>query len=124
MCTQNPCGCSSGNNLIFACSGAADVGAIADRAARQMAKDGTGKMFCAVGIGGQVESILKTTAAAAKILAIDGCQHNCVDNSLRQAGFTNFMHMQLADLGLEKGCCPVNDETINKVAAKGKEMMS
>ena len=41
--------------MIFACSGAADVGAVADQAARKMTRDGTGKMFCLAGIGGRVK---------------------------------------------------------------------
>ncbi len=44
--------CSSATKLIFACSGAADVGAIADQAARKLTRDGVGKMFCLAGIGG------------------------------------------------------------------------
>lgn len=124
MSAQNSCGCGAASKLIFACSGAADVGAIADRAARQMTKDGIGRMFCSNGIGGRISGILKTTEAACKVLAIDGCPLNCVKNSLEQAGFTKFLHLQLADLGMEKGSSPATDENIGKAAAKGKEMMA
>ena len=82
--------CKGGPKLIFACSGAADVGAIADRAARKMNKEGVGKMFCTVGIGGRVQGILKATEAASDILAIDGCPLNCTKASLEQAGFKDF----------------------------------
>ena len=37
----------------FPCSGASDVGGLSDQAARQMALDGTGKMYCLAGIGGR-----------------------------------------------------------------------
>ena len=124
MSTENSCECSGGPKLIFACSGAADVGAIADQAARKMAKEGNGKMFCTVGIGGRVSGIMKTTESADSILAIDGCPLNCVKNSLHQAGFDQFDHLQLADLGLEKCKSPVIEDNISMVAAKGKEMMS
>jgi uncharacterized metal-binding protein len=109
--------------LIFACSGAADVGAIADRAARKMTQMGIGKMFCTVGIGGRISGILKTTEAAEKILAIDGCPLNCVKQSLELAGFKTFVHLQLADLGMEKGKTPVSEEAVDKVAAEGKERL-
>ena len=56
--------CSGGPVLIFACSGAADVGQIADMAARKMTKDGLGKMFCTVGLGGKIEPIIATTRLA------------------------------------------------------------
>ena len=86
--------------MIFACSGAADVGAIADQAARRLTKDGAGKMYCLAGVGGRVSGIMATTESAAKILAIDGCPLNCVKNCLEQAGFKKYEHLQLAH------CCP------------------
>jgi uncharacterized metal-binding protein len=124
MSQENTCSCSGGPKLIFACSGAADVGEIADKAARQLAKDGVGKMYCAAGIGARVSGIMKTTEAAAKILAIDGCSLNCVKNSLEKAGFTKFTYLQLAELGLEKCSSPVTEANIAKVVAKGKEKMA
>ncbi len=123
MSSENSCQCSGGPKLIFACSGAADVGGIADQAARKMTKEGVGKMFCTVGIGGRISGIMKTTESADKILAIDGCPLNCVKNSLEQAGFNKFEHLQLADLGLEKCSSPVTEDNIAKVVAKSKEIM-
>ncbi len=111
-------------SLIFACSGAADVGEISDRAARKMSKDGLGKMFCLAGIGGRVEPVMQKTRSASKILTIDGCGLDCVKNCLEQVGFTEFRHLQVAELGMEKGKSPATDENISKVVAKGKEMMS
>ena len=124
MSSEKSCECSGGPKLIFACSGAADVGAIADQAARKMTKEGIGKMFCTAGIGGRVSGIMKTTESADKILAIDGCPLNCVKNSLQQAGFNKYEHLQLADLGMEKCSSPVTEENVSKVVAKGKEMIS
>ena len=124
MSAENSSECSVGPKLIFACSGAADVGAISDQAARKLAKEGIGKMFCTAGIGGRVSGIMKTTESAERILAIDGCPLNCVKNSLQQAGFNQFDHLQLADLGLDKCNSPVTEENISKVAIKGKEMIS
>ena len=119
MSGKSACACGVGPKLIFACSGAADVGAIADQAARKLTKEGAGKMYCLAGIGGRVSGILKTTESAARILAMDGCSLNCAKNCLEQAGFTKFEHLQLADLGLEKGKSPVNDENIARVCEAG-----
>jgi uncharacterized metal-binding protein len=119
MSKENSCACSAAPKLIFACSGAADVGALSDQAARKLTREGAGKMYCLAGIGGRVSGILKTTEAAARILAIDGCPLNCAKNCLEQAGFTQFEHLQLADLGLEKGKSPVNDENIARVCEAG-----
>jgi len=115
--------CSGGPKLIFACSGAADVGEIADRAARQMAKDGIGKMFCLAGIGGRVDGIIKTTQEASQILTIDGCGLDCAKKSLELAGFSDFKHLQLTELDMEKGKTAVTEQTIAKVVEKGSEVM-
>jgi len=116
---KKACGCGTAPKLIFACSGAADVGAIADQTARKLTKEGAGKMYCTAGIGGRVSGIMATTGAAAKILAIDGCPLSCAKNTLLQAGFDRFEHLQLADLGMEKGKTPPTPENIAKAAAAG-----
>jgi uncharacterized metal-binding protein len=111
--------CGGAPKLIFACSGAADVGAIADLAARRLTLHGAGRMFCLAGVGGRVSGILKTTKAASGILAIDGCSLDCAKNTLVQAGFTKFEHVRVTDLGIEKGKSPVSDDNVAKVAAQG-----
>ena len=116
--------CCGGTRLIFACSGAADVGAIADQAARRLAQDGVGKMFCLAGVGGRVSGIMKTTEAADRILAIDGCPLQCAKHCLEQAGLTKFEHLQLAEIGLEKGKSPVSDDAVGKAAAEGRRMLT
>lgn len=124
MSEQKSCTCSAAPKLIFACSGAADVGAIADQAARKLTSEGAGKMFCLAGIGGRVSGIMKTTESAEKILVIDGCPLNCAKNCLEQAGFTKFEHVNLSDLGLNKGQSAVTEENIQKAVDSGKAKLS
>lgn len=124
MDDKNNCACSSAPKLIFACSGAADVGALADQAARKMTRDGNGKMFCLAGIGGRVSGIMASTGAAAAILAIDGCALNCAKKSLEEAGFNNFEHILLSDLGFKKGESPVSEEAVARIAEAGAELIS
>jgi len=116
--------CGGGPKLIFACSGAADVGAVADQAARRMTKEGAGSMFCLAGVGGRVAPIMEKTKSASKILAIDGCPLDCVAETLKQAGVESFAQLRVTDLGLEKGSTPINDASIEKVVAKGCELMN
>jgi len=108
--------------LIFACSGAADVGEIADRAARELGKNGIGRMFCLAGVGGRVAGIMEKTGEASEILAIDGCELDCAKKSLEQAGFSRFKHVRVTDLGMAKGQTPATEENILKVVARGKEV--
>jgi uncharacterized metal-binding protein len=122
--SENKTVCGGGPTLIFSCSGAADVGEISDRSARKLSKEGAGAMFCLAGLGGKVEPIMKKTASASKILAIDGCNLDCVKLCLQEAGFNEFEHLRVTDLGMEKGSSPASDKKIDKVTAKAIEMLS
>ena len=115
--------CNTAAKLIFACSGGADVGEIADRAARRASRKSCGRMFCLAGIGGRIGGILQAARAAPGVLAIDGCSLDCAKNTLQQAGFNNFAHLQIAECGLEKGKAAVTDENIMKIADKAAEML-
>jgi uncharacterized metal-binding protein len=115
--------CTAAPTLIFACSGAADVGEVADRAARKLTADGAGKMYCLAGIGGRVAGILKTTGEADKILAVDGCPLDCTKLSLEEAGFTKFQHMRVTDLGLAKGQSPATEENVASVSEAARHRL-
>jgi len=121
---QAGCGCGGAPKLVFACSGAADVGHIADMAARKLTAEGAGKMFCLAGVGGRVSGILATTQAAAAILAIDGCPLDCARKTLEEAGFHEFEHLRLSDLGMEKGQSPATDERVEKVVSRAKSRLA
>ena len=97
--TQAQCSCSSAPKFVFPCSGASDVGGLSDQAARQMSGDGTGKMYCLAGIGGRVEGIMANTKAAARVLVIDGCDQECARKTMELAGFKDFQHLKLAEMG-------------------------
>ena len=114
------CSCSAAPKLIFSCSGAADVGEVADRAARNLTRAGVGKMYCLAGIGGGIPSFIEQTGAASTILAIDGCPTACSSAILKQAGFKGFSCIQLADIGLSKGATPASPENIERVVAAAR----
>ncbi len=123
MGTGCECSGKDGLKLIFACSGAADVGELSDRAARKMTADGTGKMFCMAGIGGKVDFILETTRSADKVLALDGCPMDCVKRSLENAGFAEFATLRVTDCGFEKGKTDVNEDAVAEIAEKAAELL-
>ncbi len=119
---QSAC-CSPAAKIIFPCSGSADVGKIADLAARKLMADGVGKMSCLAGVGGRVSVIMETTRTAQAILAIDGCPLHCARHTLEQAGFKKSEHLCLSDLGMAKGKTPVTEEAVAKVASQGKSRL-
>ncbi|MFZ2394763.1 MAG: putative zinc-binding protein [Smithella sp.] len=60
-------------NLIYACSGAADVGAIADQVARRLRSEGVAKMTCLAGIGAELPSHVQSAKDSDVNIAIGGC---------------------------------------------------
>lgn len=123
MSQSSSCACSGAPKLVFACSGAADVGAISDHAARRLTSRGIAKMFCLAGVGGRVPAIMQTTAAASKVLAIDGCPLDCAKQTLQQAGITGFVHLRLNDMGMEKGKSPASEDRIQAVVDRATTML-
>jgi uncharacterized metal-binding protein len=115
--------CAGGDTLIFACSGAADVGAISDRAARKLTQEGRGSMFCLAGVGGHVPAIVDRTRAASRILAIDGCPLDCTRKTLEQIGCGGFQHVRITDLGMEKGKAPATDANVETVVGAARPLL-
>lgn len=114
------CICGSAPTLIFACSGAADVGQVADQAARQLRAEGLGQMFCLAGIGGRVPGMLASTEAAGAIVVIDGCSLGCGKRTLENAGFARFHHVELSQLGMERGKTPCTEAAVAAVVAAAR----
>lgn len=110
--------------LIFACCGAADVGEIADRAARKVHKDGSGKFFCLTGIGAGIDMFIDKTKAAPQVVAIDGCPVDCTRKLLEKYGITAFEFIRVTDLGFKKGHSPVTHESTETVSVKIKSVLS
>ena len=123
MVIRPKCSCPGSTDLMFSCSGAADIAEIGDRAVRALHKAGDAKMFCLAGIAGKVELIEVNTRGADRLLVVDGCDTDCAKKTMEIGGFTDFIHFRVSDLGLEKGKTPVTDERIDMVAAKLRELL-
>jgi len=110
--------------LVFTCSGAADVGEMTDRVARQLTRDGSAEMFCLAGIGGRVEWIMEVTGEEEEILVLDGCAQSCARQTLEQAGFKVKHHVRMSDLGLKKRQTPVTKGSVRRVADQVQDIFS
>ena len=115
--SDNSCMCQEAGVLIFPCSGGSDVGELADRVARRMARCGQAKMFCLAGVGAHVPGMIESTKAANKLIAIDGCRVQCSKKILEHAGFDP-VSFNLKDLGFEKGKTKVDEENTEKAASQ------
>jgi uncharacterized metal-binding protein len=124
MTEKSKCACGGSVTLLIPCSGAADTGEIADRAAREFAKGGCAGMFCLAGVGANLSGFIASANGADKLLVIDGCNLECARKVLAEKGITeNIIHLRVSDLGFVKGKSPATDERISTVAAEiGKRL--
>ncbi len=105
--------------LIFSCSGAANVGEIADEACRRLMFDGKGEMYCLNGLGGQIDEFIEKTKAADVVLLVDGCDKACGKVVMDKAGIDAFRYVCVTDLGVEKGKPKrAEEEQIEKLRTK------
>ena len=115
--------CDTAPALLFSCCGVADVGEIADLAARKLHKEGTGKMYCLTGVGTGLSGFIESTKAAAKVVVIDGCPIDCAKKLLEKNGITGFEWFRVTDKGFTKGASPVTEEAVQKVVADARKLM-
>lgn len=108
------CGSNGKSRLLYACSGAADVGQIADLTARQLAKEKFGAMSCLSGIGAGLSGFLDSAKEADNIV-IDGCPVSCGKKMFEQHGlpFTEFV---ITQQGVIKGSTPATPEVTERMA--------
>jgi uncharacterized metal-binding protein len=111
--------CSTKTNLIYACSGAADVGEIADRVARKLRTEGAAGMSCLAALGAGLSGYVQSAKGADENITIDGCAVACAKKTLEQIGVTPTSYI-LTELGLVKGESPVTEKIIAQMSEKIK----
>ncbi len=117
------CICEGVDLIIFACSGAANVGQIANKAALELAKQGFGSMFCTAGVGAGIGAIIESSKAGKRILALDGCRLACASEILRKAGF-NPEEIVVTNLGIKKNFeFNVDDKEVQMVVEKTRKLI-
>jgi uncharacterized metal-binding protein len=92
------------NRIVYACSGCADVGEVADQVSRKLRKDGfaTPKASCLVGIGAGITPFIEAAKAAEHVITIDGCEIVCAKKIIENIGLQPNAII-LTEMGLEKG---------------------
>jgi len=109
--------CEGKKVLIFACSGAADTGALSDNVARKLASDGKGNMYCMAAVGANIPDKLAPVKTATEIVTIDGCSTFCAKKILENAGFKPKSY-NLEEYGFKKGKTKISNATIDEAAKK------
>jgi len=107
--------------LVFACSGGAAVGRIADVAARQLDAANDARMYCLAGLGGRIPEMVRTVHDAEWICVIDGCETACASKTLETVAIGRFHHIKVTDLGFDKESAEFNEAAAAKVAAAARD---
>ena len=59
-------------------------------------------MSCIAGVGGDVESLVRTATSGRPIIALDGCPLQCAKNCLKRHGVEPTLHYTLSQFGVRK----------------------
>ncbi len=111
------CGSDKPVRLIYACSGAANTGYLADGAARRLMRDGKGKMTCLAAVGAELSGFVESAKAADCNIVIDGCPVSCGKQIFERLALP-FSHYKTTDYGIEKGKTKITDDIVADVAGK------
>jgi len=108
------CACNTGTKLLYSCSGNADVGEIADRAARKLRKEGYSHGSCIAGIGAGISGYIQSAKGADVNITIDGCSVACSRKILENIGIVPVSYI-VTEMGFKKGSSPATPEAIETV---------
>lgn len=90
------------NIMILTCSGASNVGQLANQAAIELTQEGFVKMFCLAGVGGHLGGFVQSAKDVPQMVAIDGCEIACAKAILEHAEVPLKGYFVLTALGIEK----------------------
>ncbi|WP_235856180.1 putative zinc-binding protein [Methanolobus halotolerans] len=119
------CACEAAIIGLYACAGGSNVGQMANKVAVELTKQGKGKIMCTVGIGGNVQGIIKSAEGTDEIIAIDGCPLLCAKKSLELAGFTVDKSIVITELGMKKsGSLDLQENDVKEIMAKMEDALA
>jgi uncharacterized metal-binding protein len=114
------CACGGGVKLVYSCSGAADVGEISDRAARQLRKEGFAQGSCVAALGADLSGFIQSAKGADLNITIDGCPVACSKKIMEKHGITPLSYV-VTEMGFTKGSTHATAEVIEAVCANIRE---
>ncbi|HEX9972631.1 MAG TPA: putative zinc-binding protein [bacterium] len=107
---------------IVSCSGASNTGKYSDEVARKLMQSGHAKMLCLARFSVDKSFAEKSRNEISKLLVLDGCPVNCAESTMKNAGITDYVHINTTDFGIIKGKTPVTDDKINEIVEHIKNL--
>jgi len=115
-CTENK------EIMMLACSGASNLGQLANQAVVELTREGIGRMSCLAAVGAHLKSFVQSAQNASHLIAVDGCPVGCARHILEHIGIHAQSYVTLYDLGIEKKMDTNLDQSdLEKVKAAIKE---
>ncbi len=109
--------------LVLTCSGASDVGELADRVGRRLVHQHAARLECAAAVASHLPVALEHLQQAKTVLAIDGCASHCLSKILHRAGMEKFHHLELGELGFAKGHAPATEDNIHRATEAARVLL-
>jgi uncharacterized metal-binding protein len=88
--------------LVYSCSGCSSAAQMANYIAVQLDRNGIAEMSCIVGVGGNVNKLVRTAVSGRKIITIDGCPLACSRACLGNHSIHADGHFELTAMGVKK----------------------
>lgn len=117
---MSDCACKAGVKLVYSCSGAADVGEVADRAARLLRKQGFAQGSCIAGVGAGLPGYVQSAKGADVNITIDGCPVCCAKKIMESIGITPESYV-VTEMGFKKGSTHATAEVVEAVCENIKK---
>ncbi|TKG97149.1 hypothetical protein EYV94_01610 [Puteibacter caeruleilacunae] len=112
---NNKCSCGTDENkIVLTCSGASDVGMIADQVSRALKIGGHRNMGCLAKVGAGIEKVIADIKQK-DVLVIDGCPISCGKKMMEKYQIENFKYLVVTEQGLKNGSSPATPENIKKI---------
>jgi len=99
-CCDLSCSCmpQGSSRIILACSGASNLGQIANKTATLLQHRGIAKMSCLAAVGADLESYIKSARKADKLIVLDGCPVACGKKICEKAGIAEYNYISISSL--------------------------
>ncbi len=111
------------NRIVYACSGVANTGLLADLIARRWMKNGDARMSCLAAVGAADDDFITAAAGADENVVIDGCPKAC-GKRIFAAHRIAITHLKTTDFDVVKGETPINDELVARVGDRMREQIA
>lgn len=111
------CGGKCESNLVYACSGAANTGALSDQVARTLMRTGAADMTCLAAVAAGLSGFVQSARFATRNIVLDGCSVACGKKIFENSGFP-FDHYVMTDFNVKKGKTPVTGDLIEDIAVQ------